>query len=209
MQLCINSYLVTWYDYPMHTTNTLAELGLQLDTIYQADGQDPMLRALARKALLQTYVLSYSETDTAVAEPSPQNIGIFRVLPTLATIDYVSPSGDLRINAGQTYLDFHMPKSEGISNAAANDGYSLIADYMKQQPDIDFIMGVTYRVMALSAKRNQGFYTEQLVLPDVVQNYASAYWQGMMPDAKPKQFESAHVVWQPADEFIDRFGTTA
>lgn len=167
---------------------------------------NPIEQAFANKAILQTVVLGFDKTETTFGAEEPFDIGIFRVFPTEATMDWSSPSGELAIISGQIYLDFHMPKSDGISNAEANKGYSLIAKFVESRPDIIYIMGVTYRTIAISARRNQGFNTEEIELPESVMNYASAFWQNMMPDAKPRQFQTAHVVWQDRENFISRFG---
>ncbi|HUC95488.1 MAG TPA: hypothetical protein VMR76_00830 [Candidatus Saccharimonadia bacterium] len=180
----------------------LEETRMQLSTL-----KDPTEQALARKAILQTDVLSYFEGDETFSKEKPLNFGILRVFPTIATLDWVSPSGEFEIGRGEIYLDFHLPKSDNISIRAANKGYVQIAEYMKTNPNIRYIMGVTYRIMAISARRNQGFNTEEIVLPEEVMNFATAYWQNMIPDAKSKQFQTAHIVWQSRETFIGKFGS--
>ena len=181
---------------------TLAEAQTQLNR-----PSNPIEQAFANKALLQSLVLDFdhSNPNTVFKTEKPVDIGIFRVFPTLATMDWGSPSGALKIGAGQTYLYFHIPKSDDISNVTANEGYSRIADFICTRPDIVCLMGITYRVMAISAKRNQGFNTEEIPLPVEVMNYATTYWQNMMPDARPRQFQTAHAVWQDRNSFISRF----
>lgn len=181
-------------------------LGLDVAHANLIGATDPTTQALARKALLQASILDGTGIDPQFGRTKPLSFGIFRVFKTTALIDWVSPTSQLALQQGQTYLDFHMPKSDGLTNSAANDGYTQIAIYMATQPDITDIVGVTYRIMAISAQRNQGFNTEQLQLPSEVMDYASAYWQNMMPDVKAKQFTSAHVVWHSRDSFIERFG---
>ncbi len=168
---------------------------------------NPSEIAIARKAILQTQVLGYRDDELGFDKARPQSIGIFRVLPTVAAIDWATPSQKYKVASGETYLDFHMPKSDGLTNQSADESYAKIAEYMKTDPDILSIMGVTYEVMARSAKQNQGFNTEEIDLPEAIMSYASAFWQNMMPDIKPKRFESAHIVWQKRGDFIDRFGS--
>ena len=181
---------------------TLAEAHTQLLKI-----SNPIEQAFANKALLQTAVLDFDQDqpDSVFETEKPFDIGIFRLFPTVAVMDWVSPTGALKIGVGQTYLDFHIPKSDDISNTTANEGYSKIADFIGTRPEIVCLMGITYRVMATSAKRSQGFNTEEIPLPEVVMNYATAFWQNMMPRARTRQFQTAHVVWQDRYSFISRF----
>ena len=166
---------------------------------------DPVEQAMAHKAFLQTDILKQPPTFGRNEPGGIADIGIFRVFPTIAAVDWVSPSGGFKIEAGQTYLDFHMPKSENIKNRIADKSYEQIAEYMQDQPNILFIMGVTYRIMAIHAQRKQQFETEQIELPESIQKYASATWQNMMPEAKPKQFETTHIVWLDRERFIERW----
>lgn len=157
--------------------------------------------ALAHKAHMQAEGLGLTPiTDTPV-----YNLGVFRAVPTIAQIDWSTPSGDLKVREGDTYLDFHLPKQDGITNERANEGYAQIAEFLDTRPSIGLILGVTYRVMAISAKRNQGFQTEEIPLPEPVIEFARNAWQSILPDAKPKQFNTAHAVWHTRQTFLDRF----
>lgn len=169
-------------------------------------GSSPVEIALGKKALMQLAILegSYDLTDSLGIEPIV--MGIFRVLPTEALIDWSSPSQELTLKKGDKYLDFHIPKTDiNINNEIANLGYTQIAKYMADRPEITKILGITYKVMALSARRNQGFRTEQLELPENIAKLASETWQKMLPEARPRQFESIYAVWQERQDFIDRF----
>jgi len=201
------SLFITWHNVQMANSELMAKYIQDLDEAHaQLLGiSNPIEQAFANKAILQTAVLGFDKTETAFEAEKPIDIGIFRVFPTEAAMDWRSPSGELEISIGQTYLDFHIPKSDSISNAAANEGYSQIAEIMQSRPNIIYIIGVTYSTMAISAKRNQGFNIEEIPLPEVVMNYASAFWQNMMPDAKARQFQTAHIVWQDRENFISRF----
>ena len=167
--------------------------------------QDPPVRALAKKALLQSAVLDHSGGAFPFEGEAPTDIGIFRVLPTVAEIDWASDSGALRLEPGQTYLDYHLPKSADISNANADESYAGIAAFVQTRPEITHLMGVTHRIMALSAQRNQGFSTEPVQLPEPVMAYAAAFWQRMMPEANPRHFKTAHLVWHTRASLIERF----
>ena len=168
---------------------------------------DPFVQSLARKAILQTSVHDFDGVEWPFQTERPTELGVFRVLPTVSDLDWSTVSEGLRLEKGQVYLDYHMPRSDGLTNQIANEGYRSIAEYMESRPEISHIVGVTYRAMALSAKSNQGFEMEQLELPDAVMNFASAFWQNMMPDANPRHFKAAYAVWHTRDSFIERFTT--
>src|ERR1700712_2578439 len=74
----------------------------------------PAERALAHKALLQTNILDDSRDAELFGDKLPMTFGIFRVFPTIATIDWQSPSGEFQVAEGETYLDFHIPKSDDV-----------------------------------------------------------------------------------------------
>ena len=193
----------------MSQTEALGREVQEMASGIYADGSfvNPLQQTIAQKAILQAGILGFTE-GLNVSEPERiVDIGVFRVLPTTATADWAIPSGDLAIKTGETYLDFHMPKSEGLSIAKADQGYQQIAEYMKEQPHIGHIIGVTYRIMAISGNRKHGFNTEQIELPQPVMDYASAFWQSLLPDVDPAKFQTAHIVWQTRDQFIDRFGS--
>ncbi len=171
----------------------------------QAKSTDPTHEAIARKAILQAQVLGYNEVASNFGDEKPVDIGIFRVFPTVATIDWVSPQKGLEIKVGDKYLDFHLTKKGDVSHKTANEGYAQIAEYLKTKPDIAFMLGVTYRIMALSGERNQGFKTEEIDLPEPVMATATEYWQTLMPELKPRHFQTAYVIWQDREEFINRF----
>ena len=157
--------------------------------------------ALANKAHMQAEGLGLKPiSDTFV-----YNLGIFRAVPTVAEIDWSTPSGNLQVDKGDTYLDFHLPKQDGITNDRANEGYAQIAQFLDTRPGIGLVLGVTYRVMAISAKRNQGFQTEEIPLPEPVMEFARKAWQSILPDAKPRQFNTAHAVWHTRQTFLERF----
>ncbi len=167
----------------------------------------PTERAIANKAILQAKILGLCEGLDIPESDEAVDIGVFTVLPTKALTNWSSDTGNCSVLAGDVYLDFHIPKANDLSVAVASEGYSQIAKYMQKHEDISQIMGVTYRVMSMSAERNHGFHSEKILLPETVGKFATAYWQYIMPDIKASQFQSAYVVWQTREEFIDRFGS--
>lgn len=165
---------------------------------------NPVERSVANKALDQVVLLDRGP----LAEPREVeglDIGLFRLLESQATNNWATDSGRFCLNAGDRYLDFHMPVSESVAVEAATKSYQEIANFVKNDPAIVAVVGVTYRVMALSAVRRHGFSSEELTLPPAIMDLARAYWQELLPNAKPSQFDTAHIVWHTRQSFLDTF----
>lgn len=169
---------------------------------------DPADVVFARKAGMQAGVIGM-ELEGLPELGEVTELGVFRVYPTVAETNWSTPSGDLIIAEGQTYLDYHMPRSDDLSEASAWEGYRQIAQFMQDRPDITHLFGVTYSIMARHAKSRQGFNTEQIELPDSVQEFASAYWFSVTGnednDKNRRRFGTAHAVWMPREQVFETF----
>ncbi len=183
---------------------------------------NPLTQVLGVKALMQAAVIQdefnphvFAESDPS-REPHPElplaqigeftavDIDPFRVLPTRARTTWESPSGELHINKGELYLDFHLiGVGEGYEDA--NTGYANMAQFVRNNAEIGKVLGVTYKTMARHAQSRQGFNIERIVLPDEVQAQAVRVWMFASGKAKERHFQDAFAVWMDRKDFLEKF----
>ena len=176
--------------------------------------KDPLVQQIVEKGLvelaLKEGMLSNPSISTDLTTYSPiKRVGMFVFVHQTAEVDWLYTDGAFQINAGDEYLNVHIPPAEegAVSLANVTNDYTRMAEYTRDfLPNLKYLVGITYARLARTGKR-QNYTSFPIDVPQELRAPMKAMYERYINVAQNGKPPGPTVLsYHTRKSFLDQFG---